>query len=76
MEFKENENLTPAQNEAYKKAYDLLAEHFDGLIIGICVDDIQDEGENKELTDFTWKGGFCRCYGMAHMIAAKFQLKV
>lgn len=75
--MKDSEEMSPAQNEAFKKAYDLLGEHFDGVILGICIDDVHDEddGKEKEVTDFLWKGGFARCRGMAEMLVDKFKQK-
>lgn len=55
-------NLTPAQDEALKKAWDLLTEHFDG---GILTTMVRAEGsEDTEIRHHFHYGGFAIGIGL------------
>lgn len=62
--------FTPAQDDAIKKAYSILGEHFDNALIAVSWE--PEDSENDAFSLF-YKGGWMAAIGLASM--AKKQLE-
>ena len=66
-----NKTFTPAQEEALRKAYDLLGEHFDRVVMIVDTEVDGQTSDPGDATDITWKGGFMAAMGMIHYAHAR-----
>lgn len=57
-------SLTPAQQDALEKAYSLLGEHFDSVLIGVLAETTTPNSQ-EEAFRCCFKGGFTTAIGLA-----------
>lgn len=57
--------FNPAQEDALKKAYTLLGEHFDYALISISTDYEADMTGRTCAQEVVWKGGYISAIGLA-----------
>lgn len=56
--------LSPAQLEALRRAWDVLTEHFENVLI-VAATQAPGDGEAATVTRFAWYGGYHAAIGMA-----------
>lgn len=59
----EKKSITPAQQEVLEKAYNILGEQFDYVLIAVGWE--TDHDESTEATRYFYKGGRMACLGLA-----------
>ena len=69
----EQDPMTKAQRDAVCKAWDLLTEHFDGVLVVADweLDEKDEDGKNQDAREGFWHGGSMRAIGLARFAESR-----
>jgi len=65
MSAKYPDDMTPAQRDAIRKAFSLLGEHFEHVLIALDWETEDEKGDRCNAHTCYWHGGAMACLGLA-----------